>query len=214
MFCGRGETCLFQRAQQPPHSEWSRCCKQSSGTGPRGLPGSQSGPKKERQNAPLHEPVPEIEARSAEQSQRSAATRREDVLQSEQWCGYSRLSSPQPVASPPGLSSSRRSGLTCLGRNRLSSGQRKMRARKKVRFGFGSEKEQFVLNTDKKPFLRRGCEVNGYEMNWLNNNVINCWCYRGFRRKEHSSHRHRKQAERRTRRFGVQRRKADEMGKR
>lgn len=36
---------LFQREQQPPHSEWSRCCRRSSGTGLPGPPESQSTPK-------------------------------------------------------------------------------------------------------------------------------------------------------------------------
>lgn len=36
---------LFQREQQPPHSEWSRCCRRSSGTGLPGPPESRSTPK-------------------------------------------------------------------------------------------------------------------------------------------------------------------------
>lgn len=36
---------LFEREQQPPHSEWSRCCRRSSGTGPPGPPESRSTPK-------------------------------------------------------------------------------------------------------------------------------------------------------------------------
>lgn len=36
---------LFQPERQPPRSEWSRCCRRSSGTGLRGPPESQSTPE-------------------------------------------------------------------------------------------------------------------------------------------------------------------------
>lgn len=46
---------LFQPEQRPPHFEWSRCYRQSSDTGLREPPGSQSGPKRERWNIQIHE---------------------------------------------------------------------------------------------------------------------------------------------------------------
>ena len=63
---------LFQREQQPPHSEWSRCYRQSSDTGPRGRPGFQSGPEREQQDIQLHGKVAVIKRRRTWQSQRSA----------------------------------------------------------------------------------------------------------------------------------------------
>lgn len=63
----------------------------------------------------LHEVAAEV--RKATIKKKVRRTGWEDVQPSEQWCGYTPLSWPRPAASPPGLSSSRRWGQTCLGRN-------------------------------------------------------------------------------------------------
>lgn len=54
----------FQQEQQPPHSEWSRCYRRSSDTGPRGPPKSQSGPERERWNIQIGKQLAEVEKRT------------------------------------------------------------------------------------------------------------------------------------------------------
>lgn len=54
------ESDLFQPEQRPPHSEWSRCYRQSSDTGLREPPESQSRPKRERWNIQIHEQAAEV----------------------------------------------------------------------------------------------------------------------------------------------------------
>lgn len=140
---------LFQPEQQPPHSEWSRCYRQSSDTGLREPPESQSGPKMEYTDTWTGSRGEE------DNNQRDLQqTGWEDVRLSEQWCGYSQLSWPQPVASPPGLSSSRKSGQTCLWRKRLSQSQWKLKGHKGQVLCWGREEWWTTLNTKISPFYK------------------------------------------------------------